>query len=38
MDIQLQLPMDVPVSRLVTRAKLAEANGYSAVWVSASPS
>ena len=33
MDIQLQLPMDVPVSRLVARAKLAEANGYSAVWV-----
>jgi 5,10-methylenetetrahydromethanopterin reductase len=33
MDIQLQLPMDVSVSRLVARAKQAEANGYSAVWV-----
>lgn len=32
MDIQLQLPMDVSVSRLVARARLAEANGYSAVW------
>jgi 5,10-methylenetetrahydromethanopterin reductase len=33
LDIQLQLPMDVSVSRLVARARKAEANGYSAVWV-----
>jgi 5,10-methylenetetrahydromethanopterin reductase len=33
MDIQLQLPLDAPVSRMVARGRLAEANGYSAVWV-----
>ena len=34
MDLELQLLGDVPVARLIDRARLAEANGYSAVWVS----
>src|ERR1700748_3498871 len=33
MDIQLLLLGNVPVSRLVDRAKVAEATGYSAVWL-----
>ncbi len=33
MDLQLLLLGDVPVSRLIDRAKFAEANGYSAVWL-----
>lgn len=33
MDIQLQLPLDAPVSRMIARGRLAEANGYTAVWV-----
>jgi len=33
MDLQLLLLGDAPVKRLVERARLAEANGYSAVWV-----
>src|SRR6202048_182462 len=33
MDLQLLLLGDAPVARLVARARLAEANGYSAVWV-----
>ena len=33
MTLQLLLLGDAPVSQLVERAKLAEANGYSAVWV-----
>jgi len=33
MDLELLLLGDVPVSRLIERAKLAEANGYSAVWL-----
>jgi len=33
MDIQLQLPPDGPASRLIARGKLAEGNGYSAVWM-----
>jgi 5,10-methylenetetrahydromethanopterin reductase len=34
MDLELQLLGDVPVTRLIDRARLAEANNYSAVWVS----
>jgi 5,10-methylenetetrahydromethanopterin reductase len=34
MELQLQLLGDVPVPRLIDRGRLAEANGYSAVWVS----
>jgi 5,10-methylenetetrahydromethanopterin reductase len=34
MDLELQLLGDVPVARLIDRARLAEANNYSAVWVS----
>jgi len=34
MKLELQLLGDVPVARLVDRARLAEANGYNAVWVS----
>ena len=33
MSLQLLLLGDAPVAQLVERAKLAEANGYSAVWV-----
>jgi 5,10-methylenetetrahydromethanopterin reductase len=33
MNLQLQLLGDVPVPRLVDRARIAEANGYSAVWL-----
>ena len=33
MDLQLLLLGDVPVPRLVERARLAEANGYSTVWL-----
>jgi hypothetical protein len=33
MTLQLLLLGDAPVARLVERARLAEANGYSAVWV-----
>ena len=33
MSLQLLLLGDAPIKRLVERAKLAEANGYSAVWV-----
>ena len=33
MDLQLLLLGDVPVSRLIDRARLAEANGYSTVWL-----
>jgi len=33
MTLQLVLLGDAPVGQLVERAKLAEANGYSAVWV-----
>jgi 5,10-methylenetetrahydromethanopterin reductase len=33
MTLQLLLLGDVPVAQLVARARLAEANGYSAVWV-----
>jgi 5,10-methylenetetrahydromethanopterin reductase len=33
MDLQLLLLGDAPVARLVEHARLAEANGYSAVWV-----
>jgi len=33
MSLQLLLLGDVPVARMVERASLAEANGYSAVWV-----
>src|SRR6266404_1293981 len=33
MTLQLLLLGDVPVAQLVERARLAEANGYSAVWV-----
>jgi len=33
MDLQLLLLGDAPVARLVERARLAEANGYSAVWM-----
>jgi 5,10-methylenetetrahydromethanopterin reductase len=34
MDLELQLLGDVSVARLVDRTRLAEANNYSAVWVS----
>ena len=33
MTLQLLLLGDAPVAQLVERASLAEANGYSAVWV-----
>src|SRR5262249_48850633 len=33
MDLQLLLLGDAPVAQLVERARLAEANGYSTVWV-----
>jgi 5,10-methylenetetrahydromethanopterin reductase len=33
MNLELLLLGNVPVSRLIERAKLAEANGYSAVWL-----
>jgi 5,10-methylenetetrahydromethanopterin reductase len=33
MNLELLLLGDVPVSRLIERAKLAEANGYAAVWL-----
>jgi 5,10-methylenetetrahydromethanopterin reductase len=33
MTLQLLLLGDVPVAQLISRARLAEANGYSAVWV-----
>jgi 5,10-methylenetetrahydromethanopterin reductase len=33
MDLQLLLLGDAPVAQLVARARLAEANGYTAVWV-----
>ena len=33
MNLELLLLGDVPVSRLIGRAMLAEANGYTAVWL-----